>query len=330
MLRDALTGVGVAVRARVVVNAAGVWAGELDPASGCGRAGAPTSWSTPQPWAAQTPSLTVPVPGRSSRFVFTLPRRTAASTSASPTAADGPAARRAASDRRRDRHPARHRQHGARPRRSTAPTCSARSPGSGRCSAGDATTARRRHLAPARDPRVAGRPAERRRRQAHDLSPDGAGRRRRRRRARRSARRARLAHTRAPARRSGRARASPRSPPPARFVRRYGAEAPFAAALPDGPAGRPRRDRAGAALGLAVEGALDVDDLLDRRTRLGLVPADERRRWMPRPRPSSGQGSSRSDEGSRRGPRARGVGRIRMTTADRRQPTTAAAAQTEK
>ncbi|MBN9192756.1 glycerol-3-phosphate dehydrogenase/oxidase [Microbacterium sp.] len=61
---------------------------------------------------------------------------------------------------------------------------------------------------------------------------------------------------------------------PARLVRRYGAEAAFAARLPGGP---------GAARGVSaqelqwaveVEGALDIADVLDRRTRLGLVPAD--------------------------------------------------------
>lgn len=61
---------------------------------------------------------------------------------------------------------------------------------------------------------------------------------------------------------------------PPRFVRRYGAEARFAAGLGDGP---------GAARGVTaqelewavrVEGALTVDDVLDRRTRLGLVAAD--------------------------------------------------------
>ncbi|MDQ7878829.1 glycerol-3-phosphate dehydrogenase/oxidase [Microbacterium sp. QXD-8] len=61
---------------------------------------------------------------------------------------------------------------------------------------------------------------------------------------------------------------------PPRLVRRFGAEAPFAASLPRG---------AGAACGVtpqelqwgvAVEGALSISDLLDRRTRLGLVAAD--------------------------------------------------------
>ena len=73
---------------------------------------------------------------------------------------------------------------------------------------------------------------------------------------------------------------------PARLVRRYGAEAPAllahgrclglrrrGAARPGRrrPAHRRRPSCSGAS---RHEGALDVDDLLDRRTRIGLVPAD--------------------------------------------------------
>lgn len=61
---------------------------------------------------------------------------------------------------------------------------------------------------------------------------------------------------------------------PARFVRRYGAEAPFAAALPDGPGAVRGVTAQELQWGVQVEGALMIDDLLDRRTRLGLVPAD--------------------------------------------------------
>jgi len=61
---------------------------------------------------------------------------------------------------------------------------------------------------------------------------------------------------------------------PARLVRRYGAEAPFVAALPDGPGAA--RGVTGRELrwGVDAEGALTVDDLLERRTRLALVAAD--------------------------------------------------------
>ena len=61
---------------------------------------------------------------------------------------------------------------------------------------------------------------------------------------------------------------------PPRFVRRYGAEAPFVAGLPDGPPAARGVTAQELRWGVAVEGALDVDDLLDRRTRLGLVEAD--------------------------------------------------------
>jgi len=59
-----------------------------------------------------------------------------------------------------------------------------------------------------------------------------------------------------------------------RLVRRYGAEAPYAAALPDGPSAAAGVTPQELEWGVSVEGALSVADLLDRRTRLGLVAAD--------------------------------------------------------
>ncbi|MGH8908755.1 MAG: glycerol-3-phosphate dehydrogenase/oxidase [Egibacteraceae bacterium] len=67
---------------------------------------------------------------------------------------------------------------------------------------------------------------------------------------------------------------------PARLIRRYGTEAPLVAAVGGDPAMldpvAPGLAVTGAELlwGVLHEGALDVDDLLDRRARLGLVPAD--------------------------------------------------------
>lgn len=68
---------------------------------------------------------------------------------------------------------------------------------------------------------------------------------------------------------------------PARLVRRYGAEAPFVAALGgqgSGAASRPEAARGVTAAelewGIRVEGALSTADLLHRRTRLGLVAED--------------------------------------------------------
>ena len=63
-------------------------------------------------------------------------------------------------------------------------------------------------------------------------------------------------------------------PAPARLVRRYGAEARFVAALPDGPAAACGVTAQELHWGVVVEGALTVGDLLDRRTRLGLVDTD--------------------------------------------------------
>ncbi|WP_281289136.1 glycerol-3-phosphate dehydrogenase/oxidase [Leekyejoonella antrihumi] len=71
-------------------------------------------------------------------------------------------------------------------------------------------------------------------------------------------------------------------PAPARLVRRYGTEAPIVAAGMGPEMLAPIADTVPttpAELHFAVthEGALDVDDLLDRRTRIGLVPADRDR-----------------------------------------------------
>jgi glycerol-3-phosphate dehydrogenase len=63
-------------------------------------------------------------------------------------------------------------------------------------------------------------------------------------------------------------------PAPRRLVARYGTEAPLVLAL--GGDRVPGSPVTVGVLAWAVrhEGALDVDDLLDRRTRIGLVPAD--------------------------------------------------------
>jgi glycerol-3-phosphate dehydrogenase len=68
---------------------------------------------------------------------------------------------------------------------------------------------------------------------------------------------------------------------PARLVRRYGTEAPAVAALANEDPGLaeplvPGGEVTGVEIAWAIEheGALDSDDLLDRRTRIGLIPAD--------------------------------------------------------
>jgi glycerol-3-phosphate dehydrogenase len=71
---------------------------------------------------------------------------------------------------------------------------------------------------------------------------------------------------------------------PQRLVRRFGAEAPAVAALAGGDASLLEPLFAGTPVlgvellfGVEHEGAMDSDDLLDRRVRLGLVPAERRR-----------------------------------------------------
>jgi glycerol-3-phosphate dehydrogenase len=62
------------------------------------------------------------------------------------------------------------------------------------------------------------------------------------------------------------------------LIRRYGVEAPLVAALAEaeGLTDHVAEDVIEAELVWALrhEGAMTVDDLLDRRTRIGLVPAD--------------------------------------------------------
>jgi glycerol-3-phosphate dehydrogenase len=89
-----------------------------------------------------------------------------------------------------------------------------------------------------------------------------------------------------------------RIPAPARLVARYGTEAPAVAALAaeDPTLAEPVADGVavtGAELlwGLRQEGALDEDDLLDRRTRIGLVPTD-RARALPAARAMVARGAA--------------------------------------
>ncbi|MEV0357706.1 glycerol-3-phosphate dehydrogenase/oxidase [Nocardia sp. NPDC050697] len=63
---------------------------------------------------------------------------------------------------------------------------------------------------------------------------------------------------------------------PQNLLERYGAEAPIVAAAGSAEPVAPEIDvtHAEFAFGVSHEGALDADDLLDRRSRIGLVPAD--------------------------------------------------------
>jgi glycerol-3-phosphate dehydrogenase len=65
---------------------------------------------------------------------------------------------------------------------------------------------------------------------------------------------------------------------PARLAARYGTEAPLVAALGATPVVAGRPETVGELrFAVRVEGARSVADLLDRRTRIGLVPADRAR-----------------------------------------------------
>ena len=65
---------------------------------------------------------------------------------------------------------------------------------------------------------------------------------------------------------------------PARLVARYGTEAPAVAALGDDLVVAERAETLGELrFAVRAEGARTVADLLDRRTRIGLVPADRAR-----------------------------------------------------
>ena len=72
-LRDTLTGATLTVRARVVVNATGVWAGTVDPSVRL-RPSRGTHVVVPAARLGNpTAALMVPVPGSGSRYVFALP-----------------------------------------------------------------------------------------------------------------------------------------------------------------------------------------------------------------------------------------------------------------
>ena len=286
MVRDELTGAEPTIRARAVVNAAGVWAGKLVP-------GVRLRPVTRHPPGAARQRL--PGPARRRHGAGARPRqpvRVRPAAGRRPVyfgltdePVDGPVPdvpepseteigflldiigarlRAAAAPRRRGRRYA-----GLRPL----------------LDAGGGV--HRRPVAASRGARVARRCGDGRRRQAHDLPADGRGRRRR--------RTARGAASRPGPCRTGTclwsapptARASTRSRRRKRLVRRYGTEASRCSTTPRGRrvrraraarADRRRRarHRARAAVGTDPRGRVDVDDLLDRRTRIGLVPPTAR------------------------------------------------------
>ncbi|MFI6998964.1 glycerol-3-phosphate dehydrogenase/oxidase [Nocardia sp. NPDC050175] len=72
-LRDTLTGDTMTLRARAVVNATGVWADEVDPSIELRPSRGTHLVFDAESFGGLTASLTVPVPGSTSRFVFAFP-----------------------------------------------------------------------------------------------------------------------------------------------------------------------------------------------------------------------------------------------------------------
>ncbi|WP_420880862.1 FAD-dependent oxidoreductase [Rhodococcus sp. (in: high G+C Gram-positive bacteria)] len=72
-LRDELTGEELTIRARAVVNAAGVWAGQVDPDIRLKPSRGTHLVLPAELLGNPTAALTVPIPGETNRFVFALP-----------------------------------------------------------------------------------------------------------------------------------------------------------------------------------------------------------------------------------------------------------------
>lgn len=283
VLRDGLTGRELAVRARAVLSATGVWAGELDGSVSLRPSRGTHLVLDSSRLGGSDVSLTVPVPGSSNRFVFTVPAphgRTYVGLTDVP--ADGPLPEvPEASDPEIDmlletvgtvlevpltRADVRATFAGLRPLL-TAPQ-GADGPEDAAAHTSDLS---RRHAILESDSgvlSVVGGKLTTYRRMAQD-GVDAAV-------ARRfptddvpSSVTRRLPLVGAwPRARSGEIAAAPR------LVRRYGAEAPYVAALAGGPDAARGVTAQELRWGVRVEGALDVEDLLERRTRLGLVAED--------------------------------------------------------
>ncbi|MFF0543372.1 glycerol-3-phosphate dehydrogenase/oxidase [Nocardia thailandica] len=72
-LRDTLTGRTLSLRARAVINATGVWAGEVDPSISLRPSRGTHLVFDAAAFGGLSAALTVPVPGSVSRFVFAFP-----------------------------------------------------------------------------------------------------------------------------------------------------------------------------------------------------------------------------------------------------------------
>jgi glycerol-3-phosphate dehydrogenase len=274
LLRDTLTGAEVRVRARAVLNATGVWAGELDAAVRLRPSRGTHLVVDAARLGGSDVSLTIPVPGSSSRFVFTLPAphgRAYIGLTDMPVGEELPDVPRA-TDAEIDMllDTVNTMLEAPLTRADLIGTFAGLRPLLAGSDDGETSDLSRRHAIIESSTgllSVVGGKLTTYRRMAQD-AVDAAV-------ARRFADGVAPSRTRSlplvgawPRERLGEIVA------PARFVRRYGAEAPFAAALPGGPGGARGVTAQEFEWGIRVEGALTIDDLLDRRTRLGLVAED--------------------------------------------------------
>lgn len=276
-LRDTLTGAAFELSARVVINAAGVWAGELaDDVHLRPSRGTHLVVDTARLGGLDV-SLTAPIPGSRSRFVFTVPAlhgRTYIGLTDVPLDTDDIPDEAHATDAEVDellgvvnavldaplaRSDVRATFAGLRPLLTAAGGAD-----------GETSDLSRRHAILHGDDdvlTVVGGKLTTYRRMAQD-AVDAA-----------------VRHGILPSARPSRTRdlplvgAWPRErsaeiAAPPRFVRRYGAEAPFAARLADGPGAARGVSAQELEWAVAAEGALTVDDVLARRTRLALVAED--------------------------------------------------------